>query len=616
MKEHASKLLDHAAKLYGQDAVLRKGAYMGMCCIGAWAAYKLLIIFEAVLKPIVFSALFYGMARYVGTAWLGWMDCLLDLLNQRVEIWAEELEKEIPRFRWKDCKEEGRWKDFDCTVGAPVLIKQQKDLTKTGVTLPEFVAIGWLQQEEMPCSKSIKAAFGSCVRQLRSAFAGSTVQADGIQAGLVVHNAPGSTTPSLWTQFKKWLLKRFRGLVKFFTVVLALGTFIGAWCLVGWFVFNAISADIRHFDYKSYEKGSMEVMNFTIDKLSKLGGNSTTGNLMKLQDYAVKYESSVTELATSSTAEIFSLLLGGVECTVFFIIYVVLWFANDLTEVFTDKAAPLQKRELSSFAPQDSCPVTFKKLCQMRENKADAEKFFGADEREMKPIAHWKSLKLQDEEGEANAMEGMEAVAKVAGTYVMLKSGCQIVYACLVALVMALNSLDLTAVVALASFWLGFIPEVGAIVAIFLPIPLVLLDARIESFSDRAWKCLWSCVGMLVVKLVCSNIVESFVMGKSAIMSGAIKKKKDKEDKDEDEEEGKLPEETHPVLVLAIVMIAASVWDVSGMIISVPLIALVRFQHSRIAAAVKRSVGDTETAINKDPAEASASAGETNKKAA
>ncbi|CAE8624774.1 unnamed protein product [Polarella glacialis] len=155
------------------------------------------------------------------------------------------------------------------------------------------------------------------------------------------------------------------------------------------------------------------------------------------------------------------------------------------------------------------------------------------------------------------------AVFLIVRTYFMYKSFCNFVFSLCVWCLLAWIGADLAVVLALVCFFLSFIPEVGGFIALILPVPLLLLDSR-HPLSERAANVLTASLGMLAIKFLVSNGLESVVMGKSATLAGA---------------EGcnrATTEETHPVLILFSVIICGEVWGTTGMLISVPLISMVR----------------------------------------
>jgi len=172
-------------------------------------------------------------------------------------------------------------------------------------------------------------------------------------------------------------------------------------------------------------------------------------------------------------------------------------------------------------------------------------------------------------------------LVKVVGTYVVLKTFCNMVYAAFVAAVLWFLHVDLIVVMSFLSFLLAYIPEVGAIIAVILPLPLVLFDSR-HAPEQRLARGGLVFVAMFLIKIIVSNGLETCVMGGNKVLAGGLARARSKGEKEESIEESY--EETHPVIVLVAVMIGAQVWDVTGMIISVPVIALLRTFYTRATA--------------------------------
>jgi len=125
-------------------------------------------------------------------------------------------------------------------------------------------------------------------------------------------------------------------------------------------------------------------------------------------------------------------------------------------------------------------------------------------------------------------------------TYVLLKILISGITGILVALVLLSLRVDMWMLFGLLSFLLNFIPSVGSMIAVLLPLPIVLLD------PDQTW---WSILLALLIpgliQFSIGNFVEPNVMGKSMKMSA--------------------------VSVLAALAFWGGVWGIVGAFISVPL---------------------------------------------
>merc|ERR1711937_5168 len=122
---------------------------------------------------------------------------------------------------------------------------------------------------------------------------------------------------------------------------------------------------------------------------------------------------------------------------------------------------------------------------------------------------------------------------------------------------------DLALLIAGISWALNFIPELGAIVSLVLPIPLILLDSRVTP-DCRLQNCIIAVVAMVAIKMIVGNFLEVKVMSSDPVLSG-VKAEGDHE------EHG-----IHPVAILFFVVLFGDIWGPMGMLISVPLISIIR----------------------------------------
>merc|ERR1711972_760985 len=110
-------------------------------------------------------------------------------------------------------------------------------------------------------------------------------------------------------------------------------------------------------------------------------------------------------------------------------------------------------------------------------------------------------------------------------------------------------SVDLASVFGMTTFVLNYVPEVGPFVAMVLPCPLILLDSR---FERPALVLITAVLGQLALKFAFSNIIEVKLI----------------------ESDKKL--RMHPVMILLSVSIFGHLWGPTGMLLSVPLMALMK----------------------------------------
>lgn len=95
-----------------------------------------------------------------------------------------------------------------------------------------------------------------------------------------------------------------------------------------------------------------------------------------------------------------------------------------------------------------------------------------------------------------------------------------------------------------------------------MPAPVLLFDSRV-TMEIRITNLITMAIGMLLIKFAVSNGLESLVMSRSAVLSGQMNSEESND-------------ETHPVLILFAVVLCGEIWGVAGMLISVPLLSLVR----------------------------------------
>ena len=95
------------------------------------------------------------------------------------------------------------------------------------------------------------------------------------------------------------------------------------------------------------------------------------------------------------------------------------------------------------------------------------------------------------------------------------------------------------------SFFLNFIPNVGMFTAVLLPMPLIALDPHFSTFDAMV-----GFFGPLAVGMFAKDVLEPVVLGHGTSL--------------------------HPVCVLLAIMLFGSVWGVTGMVMAVPLTAVLR----------------------------------------
>lgn len=129
--------------------------------------------------------------------------------------------------------------------------------------------------------------------------------------------------------------------------------------------------------------------------------------------------------------------------------------------------------------------------------------------------------------------------------YVHLKTAISLLVGVLDGFILMALGVDLAWIFAGITFIANFIPNIGATIATLLPLPLAILDSRIE-FTEK----LLVVVAPLVLHNIVGNYIEPKVFGKHM--------------------------ELHPIVVLAALGFWSILWGVSGMVLSVPLVAVLR----------------------------------------
>lgn len=129
--------------------------------------------------------------------------------------------------------------------------------------------------------------------------------------------------------------------------------------------------------------------------------------------------------------------------------------------------------------------------------------------------------------------------------YVHLKTAISLLVGVLDGFILMALGVDLAWIFAGITFIANFIPNIGATIATLMPLPLAILDSRIE-LAEK----LLVVVAPLVLHNIVGNWIEPKVFGKHM--------------------------ELHPIVVLAALGFWSILWGVAGMVLSVPLVAVLR----------------------------------------
>merc|ERR1712021_195549 len=135
-----------------------------------------------------------------------------------------------------------------------------------------------------------------------------------------------------------------------------------------------------------------------------------------------------------------------------------------------------------------------------------------------------------------------EAEAQVTN-YITLKTILSFVTGLVVAVILLILQVKLAVMFGLLSFALNFIPNVGSMIAMFLPLPIVIVDKNLKT-----WQKIGAFAGPGAVQGYVGNALEPMVFGKSLNMT--------------------------PLSILAALVIWSALWGLMGAIFSVPLLGI------------------------------------------
>jgi hypothetical protein len=127
--------------------------------------------------------------------------------------------------------------------------------------------------------------------------------------------------------------------------------------------------------------------------------------------------------------------------------------------------------------------------------------------------------------------------------YISLKTMLSFVTGIVVAVILISLSIKLAVLFGICSFVLNYIPNVGSIIAMFLPLPVVLLDPALGSFQKSM-----AFIGPGLVQGYVGNVLEPSVFGASLNMT--------------------------PLSILSALVMWGSVWGLPGAVLSVPMLGI------------------------------------------
>ncbi|CAL1160740.1 unnamed protein product, partial [Cladocopium goreaui] len=152
--------------------------------------------------------------------------------------------------------------------------------------------------------------------------------------------------------------------------------------------------------------------------------------------------------------------------------------------------------------------------------------------------------------------------------YIMFKTLACFGYGISAGLLLYFLSIDLASVFALTTFALNFVPEVGPFIAMVLPCPVILFDSRLER---PMLTLLTAIIGQLALKFSFSNVIEAVLIHWTADYADCCAWQMEVKLIESDK---KL--RMHPVMILLSVGIFGYLWGPTGMLLSVPLMALMK----------------------------------------
>ena len=137
-------------------------------------------------------------------------------------------------------------------------------------------------------------------------------------------------------------------------------------------------------------------------------------------------------------------------------------------------------------------------------------------------------------------MEEIEGQVKF---YIVLKTAISLLTGIIVGVILLVLQVKLAVMFGLLSFLFNYIPNVGSMIAMMLPIPIVLVDPEMAT-----WQQLGAFVGPGIVQGYVGNVLEPMLFGQALNMT--------------------------PLSILAALAIWGSIWGLIGAVLSVPLLAV------------------------------------------
>mmetsp|Transcript_55670 Transcript_55670/g.161323 ORF Transcript_55670/g.161323 Transcript_55670/m.161323 type:complete len:525 (-) Transcript_55670:25-1599(-) len=140
-------------------------------------------------------------------------------------------------------------------------------------------------------------------------------------------------------------------------------------------------------------------------------------------------------------------------------------------------------------------------------------------------------------------------VSSVVRSYLWKKSFVSALYGICVSVLFISLGIDLAIFFGVVSFFLNFVPEVGAFVSMIVPIPVILLDGRLH---NPLLVLFLATMGQLTLKFIIGNILEVKLIERDKEMS------------------------IHPVWIILGLSYFGYIWGSLGALLSVPMLAMIK----------------------------------------
>lgn len=140
--------------------------------------------------------------------------------------------------------------------------------------------------------------------------------------------------------------------------------------------------------------------------------------------------------------------------------------------------------------------------------------------------------------------KSLERIGESISLYTDTKIAVSLATAFLTWIVMAIIGLDLSLMLAILTFLLNFIPSIGSVIAIILPLPIALLQFEPSSLLISL------IVFLPLIQFTIGNVLEPKLMGSGLGI--------------------------HPITVLVSLILWGLIWGVSGMFLSVPVTVAIK----------------------------------------